>query len=778
MKNPLTRRVPRELKRDAGKYIALFIFITLIIGFVSGFLVSDDSLRKTYDESFEKYNVEDGHFIVEKKLKEDGVREIEKEGVTLHELFFKDEEFDNGNGIRIYERRNEVNREGLWEGKLPEKADELAIDRLYAANNGIETGDTVRIGGKDYRISGMLALSDYSSLFQTNAQFMFDANHFCVAVATEEGFDQVSKRGMKYCYAWTNEDADLTEKEVKRLADDVKDALLDVAYPKPAESEVFREMTETGKTAEEVVEGRMNPVEDFVRRKDNQAISFTGEDMGQDKVMILTILYLVIIVLAFTFGITAKSTIEKEAGEVGTLRASGYRRGELLFHYTLVPMIVTVLAAAFGNALGYTLIKSYIDTVYYHSYSLMKAGTYFNSEALLLTTCLPVAIVFLITVAVIYKELRRQPLSFLRGEAGTPGKVRAYGMKRGSFLTRFRKRVFSDNVPAYFVMACGILLATILLMFCLGLLPLLNHFKGEVIDSQLAKYQYVMKTKTETKYDGAEKYQVISLKTDSNAKDEITVYGIVPDSKYLKGIDLEKNAGHVLVSSAFADKFGTDKEDIIELHKEFGDGRYRFEADGVYEYAAALAVFMDIDTFNKTFDKKEGDYAGYFSDRKLKDLPRDDVAAVITQDDFTIVADQLNSSMAGIFVLFMLFGVMIFAIVMYLLTKQIVDRNVKSISMTKILGYQDREIASVYNRNTLIVVIAVLILSVFIANCAFEALYRFAMSFYAGWMTFYIDPMLYVQIGAIGIISYAAVHLLQLRHIRKIKMGEALKGME
>ena len=44
MKNPLWKRLPRELKSDFGKYIVIFLFLTLTIGFVSGFLVADDSM--------------------------------------------------------------------------------------------------------------------------------------------------------------------------------------------------------------------------------------------------------------------------------------------------------------------------------------------------------------------------------------------------------------------------------------------------------------------------------------------------------------------------------------------------------------------------------------------------------------------------------------------------------------------------------------------------------------------------------------------------------------
>ena len=68
MKNPLRKRLLRELKNDIGKYLVIFLFMTATIGFVSGFLVADESMLYAYDESFEKYNVENGNFTPEQKL--------------------------------------------------------------------------------------------------------------------------------------------------------------------------------------------------------------------------------------------------------------------------------------------------------------------------------------------------------------------------------------------------------------------------------------------------------------------------------------------------------------------------------------------------------------------------------------------------------------------------------------------------------------------------------------------------------------------------------------
>ncbi len=53
MKNPLWKRLPRELKSDFGKY-CYFSVSDIDHWFVSGFLVADDSMLAAYDEVFEK----------------------------------------------------------------------------------------------------------------------------------------------------------------------------------------------------------------------------------------------------------------------------------------------------------------------------------------------------------------------------------------------------------------------------------------------------------------------------------------------------------------------------------------------------------------------------------------------------------------------------------------------------------------------------------------------------------------------------------------------------
>lgn len=54
MKNPLRKRVLRELRDEIGKYLVVFILMVSTIGFVSGFLVADGSMMTAYNEKLRK----------------------------------------------------------------------------------------------------------------------------------------------------------------------------------------------------------------------------------------------------------------------------------------------------------------------------------------------------------------------------------------------------------------------------------------------------------------------------------------------------------------------------------------------------------------------------------------------------------------------------------------------------------------------------------------------------------------------------------------------------
>lgn len=736
------KRIPRELKSDLGKYIALFLFLTLTIGFVSGFLVAGGSMSYAYDQSFEKYNIEDGHFTLASEIPDELLKEVEEQDVSVYPLFYKDFDLSNEHTVRVYKIRDDVDKICLMDGEFPSKSGEIMIDRLYASNNSIEIGDKIEVDGKSYEICGFAAFSDYSALFKNHTDMMFDANKFTVAAVCDDDFDRLSDDKLKYNYAWVNRDRTLSDDEKSDKADEVKAVL-----------------------------GKSGLTTDFIAAINNQAIIFTGDDIGGDRVMIITMLYIIMAVIAFVFGITTRNSLDKESKTVGTLRASGFKRSELVKQYAVMPLVVTLVSAVIGNILGYTVFKNIVVNTYYHSYSLPTYETRWNSNAFVLTTVIPALIVLAVVISVLVYTLRLSPLQFLRHELTSKKKNKVIKLKRKNFISKFRLRVIFQNLSSYITLFIGVLFASVLLLFGMMMSPLLTHFKDEVINSEIAAYQYILKAPCEAD-EGAEKYAVCSLENEKG--EEITVYGIEENSEYF-----DENLGkdELLLSDGFSDKYNIEPGDKIKLSEKYGDKSYTLKSTGQYKYPAVLAVFMSRERFNDVFDKDDDYYSGYFSNEKL-DIDDSFVASVITRSDLTVMADQLDDSMGEMFYLLYVFAIVIYILLIYLFSKQITEKNITSISMLKILGYDGREISRIYNMTTGIVMMVSLLISLPLSYLLIKVIYYAMMLDYNGWLTLYFAPWIWPVMTAIGAACYLLVHVFQMKKINKIPLSSALKNDE
>ena len=797
MKNPLRKRLPRELKGELGKYLVVFILMVASIGFVSGFLVADNSMLIAYNEGFGKYNIEDGNFRTAEQIHKTQREEIEALGVKLYDNYYVEEPLDNGSTMRFFKNRQQVDKVCLMKGELPAGTGEIAIDRMYADNNNLSVGDTLRSGKRTWKITGLVALSDYSCLFQNNNDSMFDAVKFGVSVVTEEEFDSLDQEKLQYNYSWIYDEKPKTEKEEKEVSEDLMEDM-----------------------------GKIVTLEAFVPRYLNQAITFTGDDIGGDKAMMIMLLYIIMVIMAFVFGITISNTIRKEAGVIGTLRASGYTRQELILHYMTLPVLVTFVGALIGNILGYTVLKDVCADMYYGSYSLPTYVTVWNGEAFGLTTLVPVVIMLVVNYGVLRHKLKLSPLKFLRRDlSGRKQKRAIYLSPKMKIFSRFRLRVIFQNMSNYMVLFIGILFANLLLMFGLLLPSALSHYQVEIQNNMLAKYQYMLQVPVSAvsgnKFDGlisllefymdsrtdnedAEEFSAYSLNTlpGKYKSEEVLLYGIEPDSRYVtidfnntkdkkdeavnkekadnkNTANAEKESAAVYISSAYADKSLLHVGDTITLKEKYEKEKYSFKIAGVYDYTAALCVFMPRSELNDIFDLGEDYYSGYFSDTELTDIKSQYIGSVVDLDALTKISRQLDVSMGSMMGMVNGFAIMIYMVLIYLLSKIIIEKNAQSISMVKILGYTNGEISKLYIMSTSLVVVFCLLLSLPLETVIMKVLFREMMlSSISGWITLWIDPMIYVQMFAAGIITYGIVALLEFRRVKKVPMDEALKNVE
>ncbi len=750
MRNPLIKRLPRELRSEAGKYIIIFIFMVIVIGFVSGFMVASGSLMKIYDNSFEKYNIEDGNFELLTQADDNALENIEnKSDTVIYENFYIERETKEiDSTLRIYKNREEIDKVCLMSGKLPSGENEIAIDRMYADNNALKEGDVLTVGDRKLTVSGFVALSDYSALYASPSDMMFDAIKFGVAIMTEEGFDTMGESSFHYNYSWKYNSSPADDIEAKKMSEDLLETISENA----------------------VITG-------FIPMYINPAIQFVGDDTGSDRMMFTVFLYIVIAILAFIMAITTNNTITKEANVIGTLRASGYTKGEIIRHYLAMPMLVILVSALAGNILGYTVFENIAENIYYTNYSIPTYVTYWNADAFVRTTIVPVILMFVINYAILAYKMRLSPLKFIRRDLKTKQKKKALKIStKIGIMHRFRIRIILQNMPNYITIVIGIFFANIILLLGMGFPELLDNNQKLISENIICNYQYILSAPVETADENAEKYCAGSLSTtDKNLKSEnVTIYGLNSDSRY---IDVATEKG-VFISKAYSQKFNVSQGNTVTLKEEFGTKEYSFEIEGIYDNPTTLAVYMDRDFFNTTFGNESGYFNGYLSDEKLTDIDELYITTTITEDDMNKMSRQINHSLGAIFDMFYLFGLVMFMLIIYLLSKIVIEKNAQSISMTKILGYNNYEISGLYIVSTSIVVVLSFLLTMPLVNMIMKSVCEIMFMEFSGWIPYAVPYTVYVKIIASGIIAYALIAFMQFGRVKKVPLDVALKNVE
>lgn len=785
--NPLIKRIPKELIGDWKKYLIVFAFLVLTIGFVSGMYVANESMMKAADESVTKYEREDGHFEWSEKADSDLIKDVEsgeqvdmsaitgKEEedasdvpVIIYENFFRNEKEDNNNDgkndgtVRVFAKTDNINLACVLDGRLPENENEIAVDRMHADNVDMKVGDTIRVGGEKFEVVGLIAYVNYSTLHEKTTDLMFDAIKFDVAMVTDEGFDRLGE-SIHYAYAWKYKDAPADEKEEKALSDDFRKVL----------------------AAQTMLHG--NELKDYVPSYGNPAINFATDDMGSDMSMGGVILDILIIIIAFIFGVTISNTISKESSTIGTLRASGYTRGELVRHYLSMPVIVTFLAAIVGNILGYTVFKNVVVGMYYNSYSLPTYETVWNPDAFVKTTVVPIILMFVVNLIVIVRMLRHTPLQFLRHDLKKSKRKKAIRLPHWKFMSRFRVRIMFQNISNYLILFVGICFIMVMLAMAVGMPDTLTYYQKHASNLMFTKYQYVLKTYQNadgsivtTDNKDAENFAMKSLVKRSDALDEeISTYGVVDDSQYIKISDLESlEKNEVYISNSYADKYGIVIGDTIKLEEKYTDDTYNFKVCGIYDKCQSIAVFMPIAQYREVFDLDDDAFSGFFSDSKLTDIDSNMIASTITKRDITKMCDQLDLSMGSYMQYFQVLCILLSMAMIYLLTKLIIEKNENAISMTKILGYENHEIASLYLLSTTIVMLIIDVLTVAVGVWVMNFAWKEILMTYSGWFSFHMETISYVKMFAFVLIGYVIVMILDFQRIKKIPMDQALKNVE
>ncbi len=480
---------------------------------------------------------------------------------------------------------------------------------------------------------------------------------------------------------------------------------------------------------------------------------------------------------------------KKESTVIGTLRSLGYTKGELVCYYMSGPMVVMIISAIVGNILGYTVFKNIVVNMYYNSYSLPTYKTLWTPEAFVRTTVVPMILMFVINLFIITRTLRLPPLRFLRRDLKRVKHAKAVRLPRWSFLKRFRLRVFIQNIPNYFMLFVGVCFIMLLLSMAVGMPSTLKYYQDNVTNMMFADEQIILTTTKDnngneitTNISGAEKFSINSLELNIDKfTEEVSIYGVYKDNTYITLDNVlydETDLSNVCISKAYSEKFGVHEGDTITLSEKYENKSYTWNVYGIYDYSAGIAVFMSNDMFNEVFERDKAEFSGYMSNEPITDINKDYIAKRITSNDIMKLARQLDHSMGSYMLYFQYVCVIVAGIIIYLLTKIIIEKNEVSIAMTKILGYTDSEIASLYLITTGIVVLVSEAVAIIVGYLSMAFFWKIMMMSLGGWFEFVMQPSGFVKEFVLVFVAYIIIAVIDFIRVKHVPKTLALKNVE
>lgn len=746
MRNPLHKSLKKEFLRNRSRYISLSLVLILMIGVVTGFLSVAYSAKELLIKDQISSKVEDGQLALRDRMDVKTKTKLEALGLKVYEQFYTEQSVSRDTMVRVYRKRFDINRATLHEGRMPNKQTEIALDRLFALKNGYSIRDTIRMSGKSMTITGLISVPDYTSLIQKNSDMMMDPIHFGIAIVTDTGFQTLSTDRMVYSYSYYLDDRELNDFQKQKRADDIQEICI-------------RE----GAVLENLLTAQMN-----------QAISFLPNDMGSDIPMVQTLLYIILMILAFIFVVISQTMIEEQASVIGTLLASGYTRRELLQHYMMLPTILIIVSAGIGNLIGYTLFPNLFTDMYYSNYCLPPLSIQPVWEALLSTTVMPFIFMMLILYVLLKRRLRLSPLRFLRKDLHRHRQRRYIPLHGSSFFQRFRIRIILQNKGSYLVLFLGIIFASFLLMFALILTPSMEQYIRNLEADSRCDYQYLLKAPVQA--DG-EKVTLTSLKAYYVGGDldlDVTLYGLGPNSGYYTDMTLSSDPKSIVISSDFASKMSLQVGDAITLRNPYRDKAYSFTIQDIYPYNTGFSAFMPRNQLNQLLHEDHTYFNGYLSNQPL-DIEEAYVQSVVTRSDLVKINEQMTQAFSQLLPVLTSVSIAIYLVVLYILTRLVIDRNAISMSFLKVMGYTVKEIRSLYLHATTLVVLASLTAALPLCNIALRYLMKFAFMKFTGNLSVYIPGYVYFLVFVTGGVAYLFIKALLTRRIEQMELGYALK---
>lgn len=744
----LNRRIPRIARKHKARYISLILLVTL--GSLA--LITLNLLAETLQHSFDRLGqeglVDDARVWLQSEP--ENLASLEQTyQVEIEQRMTFDSEYKDDVSLRVFDHSDRIDLPVIIDGRDLVNNDEILLNPAFAKDKSLNIGNSITMLGKKWVICGFFSLPDYIYPTKQETDLMTDPRHFGIAIITKSAMESILE---------TNEGKSL-----------------------PVESSyAIRYLENHGNIKAALAE--KYGLSRWLERNDNARINMVKGEVRGIREMTASLPIAIYLINCALLAVILWRMIRTEFSFIGTMRALGLSRTEILRHYLVLPLAVAVVGGFVGTLGGIILTQPILQ--YYATFFNLPLYQIEIDPILMISSILTPIILLLGTASiVILRALRLTPLSLIRGYKRKPkamGFEKHIQFHKAKFETKFRVRQMVRSIGKQGVAMVGVAFATMLLL--LGFMVQDSYtFLLDTGIKQTFQYSqnYVFNSLQMNNPYGGEPYQMLTAK-DSVKDEAVTIQGLSENADLLRLIDQQGkpiDLKTIAISRVLADKLNLGAGDTISLTNNLDGKSYSLKIGSIAEVYIMNSIYLSIDYFNQLFGLPKDSFIGIYSASELSIPPKE--VYINEKMDEVLTSYEVYSGMLMVVMLGLGFLSSLMALlIQYILIALLIEDNARSIALLKILGYEPREIRKLILGTFDIPVIVGFILGIPLLFIFYGQMINSSFQEIDMTMPLRLSPE-YVVIGFVLLYStYLVTRYLSSRKIFRISMVSELKTMQ
>lgn len=675
--------------------------------------------NKKYEEALGKYNLGVKELEYNKSLIEEKNRELEEGKISLSQA----EKEINVSRVKLNSKMKEL-QSAKNQIVVGEKEYENGLTQLNAGKNQLNQANLQLQSGKSQLDKAEEEINSSKALINKSKKEL-EYGKSQLIISEKEGRNQLEnalvqlKNGERELYE--NEQLFLEEKpDIEREIADGEEKLID--------GEAFLNSIQKPKYS--------------VTTMNNDEIYYNYMDMASRLDIISNIFPIFFFFIALLVSLTTMTRmVEEERLQIGTLKALGYNKYDIMKKYFIYAAIASLIGGILGAIIGNFVISKAIYDAYATMYVFEGYKIGLNLKYIIIAILIGFTTTAIVSAYVTNKSLKENASTLMRGKPPKSGnrilleKINPI-WKRLTFLQKVTMR----NIFRY---KSRMIMTIVGIAGCTGLLFLGFGIKTSVMGvvekqfSQVIDYDYIAVYDEDINRDAFTEYKekinndnavndYINVSIDNVTKEDsegldknITV--IVPENKEdivdyvsLKNRKskekLEIEDDGVIITEKIADSYGLGVGDEINFMDK-DDKETVASISGITENYSNHYFYMSPEYYSKIFNKDFKSNGNLIKvDENLTDIKKTQFLEEIVDNDSVLMTMDLNQAFTEIedltgsldvlvFIIIICSSVLAF-VVLYNLTNINISERKRELSTIKVLGFYPKEVTQYVYRET------------------------------------------------------------------------------